>query len=101
MACPASCIAVSVNGCLSTGRAWLARRLDGVPDPLWGRRHVEMCDAVGRQRVDHCVHHRGGGGDGADLAAPLDAERIVPTTGALRGHRDWWSGHPRGACDNP
>jgi hypothetical protein len=47
-----------------------------------------MCDAVGRQRVDHRVHHRGRGGNGADLATPLDAERIVPARGALRSHRD-------------
>jgi hypothetical protein len=47
-----------------------------------------MCDAVGRQRVDHRIHHRGRGGDRADLAAPLDAQRIVPATGILRRHRD-------------
>jgi hypothetical protein len=66
----------------------LARRPDRMPDPLRRCRHVEMGNPVWRQRVDDRVHHRGRGGDGADLAAPLDAKRIVPATGALGRHRD-------------
>src|SRR5208282_1381331 len=111
MPCPASRIAVCAgwalgeclgNGALKTGTSlkfpWLfacasggsrlPRRLDGVPDPLRCRRHVEMDDAVARQRVGPRAHHGGGRGDGADFAATLDAEGIVPATGTLREHRD-------------
>ena len=34
------------------------------------------------------TRHRGRRGDGADFAATLDANRIVPATGALRRRRD-------------
>jgi hypothetical protein len=49
-----------------------------------------MGDAVRRQCVDHGVHHCGGRGDRTNLAAPFDAERIVPTTGTLRRHCEPW-----------
>src|SRR6516162_11536610 len=71
----------------ASDRSGLARRLDGLPDPLRRRRHVEMSNAVGRQRVDHRAHHRGRRGDRTDLAATLDADRIVRATGALRRYR--------------
>ena len=71
-----------------SGDSGLRHRVDSLPDPLRCRRHVKMSDAVWRQRVDHRVHHGGRRGDRADLAAPLDPERIVPATGTLRRHRD-------------
>ena len=92
MACPAADTRTGTSvGLLllahASGGGGLLRRLDGLPDPLRCRRHVEMSNAVGRQRVDHRAHHRGRRGDRTDLAATLDAERIVHATGALRRYR--------------
>src|ERR1044072_1617042 len=52
------------------------RLLDRAPYALGGRRHLNVLDAVVRERVDDRVHHRGQRAGAACFAAALDAERI-------------------------
>ena len=56
--------------------------LDHLPDPLGGRRHLDVGHAIIRQRVDDGVHHRGERAGATRLAAAFDAERI-----GAGGHR--------------
>src|SRR6266700_394141 len=52
------------------------RRPDGLPDAEGCRRHVDMTDAVFRERIDDGVHDRGERACTSGLAAALDAKRI-------------------------
>ena len=50
---------------------------DRDPDPLRGRRHVDMVDLVfSPEPIDDRVDDRRTGADGAGLARALDAQRI-------------------------
>src|SRR6202048_1793360 len=50
---------------------------DRDPDPLGGRRHIDVVDPVfAPQPLDDGVHHRRTGADRTGLARALDAERV-------------------------
>ena len=53
------------------------RRADRMPDFLGCRRHVDMGDAEGAERVDDGVHDRGERADIAGLAGALDPSGLV------------------------
>src|SRR3984957_11802702 len=68
-------ITITAIGSCSGSRRGL-RALDGLPHPLRRRRHVDVADAVFRQRVDDGVHHRDQRPGASGLAAALDAEWV-------------------------
>src|SRR5687767_14843273 len=59
---------------------WLSAMLsvlDGLPDALWRRGHVEVCDAEVAHGVDDCVPDGGGGCDCPRLADALGSEWVA------------------------
>src|SRR5437764_6579516 len=69
--------------------------IDGAPDPLCGRRHVDVMDAERPERVQDGIDDRWRRRDAATLAGPLHAERIG--TARLLVECDGECGQPAGA----
>src|SRR3982074_3264861 len=63
---------------LATRYSLLAQppRPDRLPDAFGRRRHVDVADAVFRERIDDRVHDRDQRAGAARFAAALDAERV-------------------------